>query len=451
MATIIDELVVKIGMDNKGLKKGSEEAKKSVAEIKGNSDKAGKSVNVLGTAFIRFFAILGGATAVAQFAKRMVDSNAELARFTDNVGLSADRVSAMQNAAKIMGSSAEDVAAAINMIGKAQYDLKMTGTSSMIPYLNYLGISLTDATGKAKDQIQVLTEMNEKFSKMDKQTAYYHGQQMGVSAQGMSFFLMNPDKFKSLMENQRKYAATTNAQAEKARQYAESSAQAGTRMEAFGRNALDFLTPNFKNGEGINRGNVSTRDVADYLFQKSNGMLTKEQAEGMAISLKRENSKFDTRAVNPTTGIHTGLGQWDKSRQADFKSKYGIDLKDATRQQQLDFVLHELRNKESNALKEIQKQQTRGGAADAAAKYYERTDSLAREQQKHKAIEATEFGRRPQSGAENGAAYQGGNKMISVKTGDIIVNTQAKDPKGIGEAVKNSIYTYPYQADGSVR
>ncbi|MBD9384868.1 hypothetical protein IB258_26750 [Achromobacter sp. ACM02] len=67
---------------------------------------------------------------------------------------------------------------------------------------------------------------------------------------------------------------------------------------------------------------------------------TREAAVGVVANLQAQ-SNLDPRAVG-ADGVSAGIGLWNPRRQADFKRIYGMDLRESTVEQQLDFVASEL-------------------------------------------------------------------------------------------------------------
>ena len=98
------------------------------------------------------------------------------------------------------------------------------------------------------------------------------------------------------------------------------------------------------NQQDVAAGRVphSAADMISYLMGKG---WTKEQAAGIVGNLMQESSL----SPGASNGSHYGLAQWDKSRQADFKAKYGRDIQGSTVEQQLDWIDYELREGKERA------------------------------------------------------------------------------------------------------
>lgn len=86
---------------------------------------------------------------------------------------------------------------------------------------------------------------------------------------------------------------------------------------------------------------LRSKEVLDAVryFESKKGY-TREAAVGVVANLQAQ-SNLDPRAVG-ADGVSAGIGLWNPRRQADFKRIYGMDLRESTVEQQLDFVASEL-------------------------------------------------------------------------------------------------------------
>jgi len=104
-------------------------------------------------------------------------------------------------------------------------------------------------------------------------------------------------------------------------------------------------------------------------FFRANGFGA-AQANGIVAGMFAE-SHLNAGARNPTSGAF-GLGQWLGPRKADFAKLFGHDLRSSTRDEQLRFMVWELKNKESRAGRAIAGASTSGEALDAYVRRYMR-------------------------------------------------------------------------------
>jgi hypothetical protein len=109
--TVIDSLIVLLGLDSKDLESKSPGAvasldkiekqggktEKSVGKISTTSKDTARSVEGLSRVVSSFLAIIGGTMAIKAFIADFVDTNAQLDRLSKNLGLSVSTISAWGN------------------------------------------------------------------------------------------------------------------------------------------------------------------------------------------------------------------------------------------------------------------------------------------------------------------------------------------------------------------
>lgn len=191
MATIIDSLLVKLGLDSsefeakkskvdKGLKDTGAEAEKTGSKLKKSGKDGADGFENVAKSAAKFLAIIGGTMAVKRFIENQIEANAALDRFAQNLDQSANSISAWSNAAELAGGSAEGLQGTMDMLSKSQTELQLTGQSSLIPYFSALGMSLADTQGKARPVNDLLLDLSDRLSKMDRTTANTMGRMLGI-------------------------------------------------------------------------------------------------------------------------------------------------------------------------------------------------------------------------------------------------------------------------------
>ncbi len=120
----------------------------------------------------------------------------------------------------------------------------------------------------------------------------------------------------------------------------------------------------------------STDKAMKYFMSKG---WTREQAAGIVGNLQHEsNMKTNIEGdKNNKKGSAWGIAQWRTERLAKFKEMYGKDVKDASFEEQLDFVQWELTHDERSAGGLLQQATTADQAALVVDWYYERSDRKA--------------------------------------------------------------------------
>lgn len=254
MATIIDSLLVKLGLDSsefaagknkvdKGLKDTGNEAEKAGTKLKKTGKDGAEGFNEVAKSATKFLAIIGGTVAIKRFVSDMIESNAALDRFAQNLDQSANSISAWGNAAELAGGSAEGLQGTMDMLSKSQTELQLTGQSSLIPYFSALGVSLADAQGKARPVNDLLLELSDRFSKMDRTTANNMGRMMGIDQGTMQLLLKGRSEVELMIARQKEYGAVTKQQAEEASRLRNAMVAIKQSFEAFGRELLSAATP----------------------------------------------------------------------------------------------------------------------------------------------------------------------------------------------------------------
>lgn len=206
--TVVDQLIVKLGLDPKDFTKGEKEvaagvvrAKENVRsgakEMSGAMERAAGSFANSGGILAKVFS-KGGAVGLAialtiAAGKKINDMLYEVAEGTRRLGLDARNYNTsaaglrnMQNAAELAGGSLDDATNSAGSLSKSLFDLKFNGQiSDSLIQLARLGVQFTDASGKARDFKDVALDTAEALGKaqangtMSRAEAYQFATQAG--------------------------------------------------------------------------------------------------------------------------------------------------------------------------------------------------------------------------------------------------------------------------------
>ncbi len=250
MPTIIDSLLVTLGFESSGLDKGTTNAKKKIKETGDEADKTGKKLeqagkdgadgfNELAASATKFLAVLGGATALTRFIENTIEATTQLSRFSRNLGDSASNVNAWSNATELAGGSAGDLQATMSMLSRAQTELEITGSSSMVPYLSALGV----AFGKDITPAQQLLELSERFSHMDRTKANNLGLTMGINQGTMNLLLKSRPEVELMIKRQKELNDLNDKQTEVADRLSKAFTASMQSFRTFGRELMVAVAP----------------------------------------------------------------------------------------------------------------------------------------------------------------------------------------------------------------
>ena len=267
MATVIDTLFLELGIDSskfsgeaakaekqydrlersvskvekaeknaaKTTKENSEARRKSVVDTqKADASMQGllKTVNASIKGFAAFTGLLLGASGLSKLALDAAKANRELDTTAKNLGMARKELSAWQGAAEMVGESANGMSGYMKTLSGDMQSLIMMGDTSVLPYFNALGVSLLDSTGKARKLDDVMLDLADRFSTMDRQQAYTLAQQMGIDDGTFNTLSRGRAEMERMLEIQRDMYHSSEADIENSRKLAEARAVLNARWES---------------------------------------------------------------------------------------------------------------------------------------------------------------------------------------------------------------------------
>nr|DAX53493.1 MAG TPA: tail tape measure [Caudoviricetes sp.] len=267
MATVIDTLFLELGIDSskfsgeaakaekqydrlersvskvekaeknaaKTTKENSEARRKSVVDTqKADVSMQGllRTVNASIKGFAAFTGLLLGASGLSKLALDAAKANRELDTTAKNIGMARKELSAWQGAAEMAGESANGMSGYMKTLSGDMQSLIMMGDTSVLPYFNALGVSLLDSTGKARKLDDVMLDLADRFSTMDRKQAYTLAQQMGIDDGTFNTLSRGRSEMERMLEIQRDMYHSSEADIENSRKLAEARAVLNARWES---------------------------------------------------------------------------------------------------------------------------------------------------------------------------------------------------------------------------
>ena len=229
MPTVIDSLIVKLGLDIKDIKTGTKAAVDSIETIKKSAKKSSedqrkervktdkekeksrkKELDALNTLSKQYIKLEKGIesgfkkialTAVAGFAgksiidlgKNIINTTADVGRLSKNLGISANELAKWQNAVRQVGGEGEDASETLMGLQRNLTALKFGRITEETQRLAMMGVS----QGMTKDES--LLALRGYFSKVDRSTGLYQAEQAGISTS--MFNLLTNDNFERIMKD----------------------------------------------------------------------------------------------------------------------------------------------------------------------------------------------------------------------------------------------------------
>jgi hypothetical protein len=308
----------------------------------------------------------------------------------------------------------------------------------------------------------------------DERKRAYIARQMGLG-EGLSFLFSKDDKeFNAAMDEAEKNAQSTAKAAKDAQSATEALNKAKNEIAGSIKDIYAGKTPQgvpaiteplkkaWEGAKDLGKKTLgSAADKAqksmDYLMEKAG--LSREEAAAFVGGFRGE-SELNPSAKNPGKDHATGIAQWLGVRKRRFQEKYGKPLEDATLEEQLQYVIDELGSTEKNSLKNL-RQSNLGKSSEQQVlsgvdllegkKGYERGDStpalMARKKKYAMEAYVNSLQNKPQSAQTLNQSTN--NNGITIN-GDITVNTQATDAKGMVRDLSQQIGRKSALAEGNM-
>lgn len=274
MSTILDELVVVLGLQSKGLDSGAAAAQKKLEAIEDagakavtqtdrlgtrldvvgekaldaseaaekhakatkkvseTSDTAAKGVSNLSGKMASFLALIGGTVAIRAFIKDAIETNTQLYFMSRNLDMSVQGLYALGAAAQEIGigkGSLQQLAASLKQIPG---QLLAGQTPTLLPLLARAGISFDQSPQ------QIMVGLARYFATMPASIALGLGTSYGLSYDQMTFLLQGVQKVQAAFDRDKAFAPTTA----QARQFAAMKQQIADIGLAFTKLGYDLLS-----------------------------------------------------------------------------------------------------------------------------------------------------------------------------------------------------------------
>ena len=255
MPTIIDALVMTLGLDNSQFKRGQAESietsKKTTAELDKQAKeievaqkKALDSFNKVADAALRFFGILTAGRGVIDFTRDSIDMAASLERLAENTGTSASVISAWGRSVEIAGGTQEGFHHTLLNISNMFTDLRTKGVSDLVPFFQVLGVHIADTNGKARSFQDILLDTAKAVQGMNRPDAFNLLTGAGkMDAGTANLVLKGPDAIRAMIAEQMKQGAVTDEQAKRAEQLRQVWVRIGQTLDSVGQRILQAVTP----------------------------------------------------------------------------------------------------------------------------------------------------------------------------------------------------------------
>lgn len=303
MATVIDQLIVKLGLDPRDFDKGVKQAAGALVQteqsVRKSSDGMGRSLGGLAAKWLTVTA----AIATVKKAVNIIDDVSERTRRlgidSKNMGqASAAALRNFENTVETFGGSAEEARKSIAGMNKAVFDLAYNGQmSDGLVMLARLGVQFQTTTGEARDFKSIVLDTADAIGKaqaggMSRANAFQYLQQSGFDSGMSEMILSGRTQVEAAMASQEQRRQVSDTDVDAATGISKS--RTGRRQAREGLEVAFMQSPAGKLLESANMAleDLMTPSGAAEAHAKVTGKVT-DAMEGLANKTKQLGKAFD--------------------------------------------------------------------------------------------------------------------------------------------------------------
>lgn len=242
---VVETILVKLGLDSGQYNAATDKVIKKNETLNKSVGQTDKVVGTVAKTMGRWFAGIASATGVAKLIDEVQKLNDELYHLEKNLGMSSTTIKAWQGAAGAMGGSADGMTSSMKSLNMAMNDFVVMGDSSMLPYMNALGVSMVDAQGKLRDTDKVMLDLADSFSKMDREQAFSLATKMGIDEGTFNTLVQGRQEMEKMIEYQKTMYKSSEAELKASRDLAKNRALLGQHWESMKTLMANALIPFF--------------------------------------------------------------------------------------------------------------------------------------------------------------------------------------------------------------
>ena len=295
-ASVIDQLVVKLGLDSKDFKQGVSDVDKSLDKARKGTEKTAKQMKDSGKdaasffgelqrSALKFMAALAAGRGLYNFVQNTIKGGASLQRLATNLQTTTDSLYRWGQAVKQNGGSAEGFQATIQSLSAGVTELMRGGNENLRGFLSTLGIGLQDASGKAKTMEEILLDVASAVEggKLGPSRANQVNflQQMGLDDGTINLLLKGRKEVDAALKAQTGY---NESDAKKALEYEQKWLQAQEKINGYMREITYKLLPSLL--PAIDAIGSAVSNMAPYVAKMVDGFVTlNEKTDGWLANL----------------------------------------------------------------------------------------------------------------------------------------------------------------------
>lgn len=242
---VVETILVKLGLDASSFSGDADKAIKTNDKLNKSVENTDKIVSTVGKTLGRFFGGIASATGLAKLIDEVQKLNDELYFLERNLGMSANTIKSWQGAASAMGGSADGMTSSMKSLNKSMNDFVVKGDTSILQFTNALGVSIVGTNGKLRETDQVMLDLADSFSKMDREQAFGLASDMGIDEGTFNTLVQGRKEMEKMIEYQKTIYKSSEKELQVSRDLARNRALLGTHWESMKLMIGNMLMPLF--------------------------------------------------------------------------------------------------------------------------------------------------------------------------------------------------------------
>jgi hypothetical protein len=222
MTTLVDALIITLGLDPSQFIKGQKEAESSLKKTKETAVSHGKEiersmksasdgVGKLVTAFLGLAAVFTGGKALKEFVADSTRTDASVGRLSANLRMNSREVQAWGGAVESLGGSSAEAQTALRGLSDSFQAITTLGDASLLPILSRIGSEGGKQINWAKPLHESLKDLNVDFYNLYQKDPQHEGflsRQLGIPDNLNNLLIQPPAIVQKILDAQAKYAAS---------------------------------------------------------------------------------------------------------------------------------------------------------------------------------------------------------------------------------------------------
>ncbi|WP_019573360.1 hypothetical protein [Curvibacter lanceolatus] len=254
MATIVDALLVTLGLDVSGYKKGQKEAGDSLKKFGDRSAEETKKIEAQGKAMAEGFnkvkneiislvAITLGARGVKDFFTNMVNGQAALARQAKNLGVSARELDAWGASVETVGGTAEAFRGSMQAMQAGFEAFKLGENSPVVAAFRALNVNIADSNGKIRPMKDLLLDLSTALKGLSAQDQIRAASMLGLDEGTLNLLRLGRTEIQGVVDQMYRSSGVTEESTQAAIKAQAQWATFRRELYGVGQTIFEALTP----------------------------------------------------------------------------------------------------------------------------------------------------------------------------------------------------------------